>query len=178
MPDLDPNAIDWPRVYAEAVAIALTFAPVSAREIVHEGVTRYLEGQAPWAAGGERTLAEHLVVVGHKAHRDAKKRERRRWSPKMVGMLVAMFGGSSPSPEEELVAAEEKQRKTLLFEKLVRELQAHDPEAHRIVLLEQEGVDQPLEQAERLGIDIETVRNARKRITRRVLALRTGEEES
>jgi DNA-directed RNA polymerase specialized sigma24 family protein len=178
MSDLDPNSIDWPRVYAEAVAIALTFAPVSAQEIVHEGAIRYLEGQAPWAPGQGRTLAEHLVVVGHKAHRDAMRRERRHRHPKMVGMLVAMFGGSSPSPEEELVAAEEKQRKTLLYEKLVRELQAHDPEAHRIVLLEQEGVDQPLEQAERLGIDIETVRNVRKRITRRVLALRRGEEES
>lgn len=182
MSDLDPNtvdwAIDWPRVYAEAVAIALTIAPVSAPEIVHEGVKRYLEGQAPWAPGGERTLAEHLVVVGRKARSSEKRRERRHWYPKMVGTLVAIFGGASPGPEEELLAAEDKQGKTILFEKLVRELDAHDTEAHRIVVLEQEGVHQPLEQAERLGMDIETVRNARKRIMRRVLALGKGEEES
>jgi hypothetical protein len=99
MSDLDPNAIDWPRVYAEAVAIALTFGRGSALEIVQEGVKRYLEGQAPWAPGGESTLVEHLVVVGRKARGNQNRSERRRY-PKMVGRLVAMFGGSSPSPSK------------------------------------------------------------------------------
>lgn len=174
-----PDPIDWPRVYAEAVAIALKLAPLTAREIVHEGVTRYLSGRAPWAPGGQGTLAAHLVTVGRKVLKDQERTERRRRSPKIVGMLMAMFADrSQPTPEAAFMEAEEKRRDALLFEKLVRELRSEDREALRVVLLVQEGVDEPLEQAERLGVDIESVRNARKRITRRVLALRRGEEES
>jgi hypothetical protein len=179
MPDPNSNVIDWRRVYAEAVALALKFAPLSAKEIVHEGVTRYLSGEAPWAPGGQGTLAAHLVAVGRKVHEKQKRIERRRRSPKMVNMLVAWFENrASATPEAAFIEAEDKRDKERLFEELVRELQSEDHEALRVVRLVQEGVDQPREQAERLGMDAETLRNAHKRITRRVLALRRGQEES
>jgi hypothetical protein len=48
---------------------------------------------------------------------------------------------------------------------------ADDPQARTIALLAQQGVEDALAQAKESGMDIEDVRNARKRIKRRVEAM-------
>lgn len=173
----DPNTIDWPRVYAEAVALAATYTKRDAYEIVQEGAKLYVSGLAPWVPE-ETTLPEHLVRVGRNARNDQKRSERRRWHPAVMSKIVGMFRGSGQTPEQEALAAEEKRRKTLLFERLVRELEADDPEGREIVRLEAEGVHEALAQAAQSGMSIETVRNARKRIKRRVLAIVEEEEDA
>jgi hypothetical protein len=178
MPDRDPNAIDWPRVYAEAVRLALSFTKRDAQDVVQEAMKLYLAGEAPWVPGGRVPLPEHLVVVGLDARSKQRRTERRRWKPAVVSKIAGMFNRSAPTPEQNLAAAEDDQHRARLFEKLVRELERQDPQAHRIVLLEQEGVHDAAEQAAQSGMSMEDVHNARKRIKRRVLALGKEEEES
>jgi DNA-directed RNA polymerase specialized sigma24 family protein len=173
----DPKTIDWPRVYAEAVALAAKYTKRDAYEVVQEGAKLYVSGLAPWVPE-ETTLPDHLVSIGRRARSDWKRTERRRWHPAVVSKMVGIFRGSRPTPAQEALAAEERRRKAFLFERLVRELEAHDPEGHKIVLLEAEGVHDALEQAAESGMDIETVRNARKRIKRRVLAIVEEEEDA
>jgi DNA-directed RNA polymerase specialized sigma24 family protein len=171
-----PAKIDWGRAMAEAVAIALNYAPRDAEELVHNAIVLVLEGTAPWDAGSTTSLAQHLVEVGLKARRNRRRSERRRRRPGVLGKLIAMFDKPPLTPEEELGKAHEKQKKARLFEGLIAEL-ADDPDARRIALLEQEGVHEAQDQVDASGMSIENVRNARKRVSRRAAALAARDDE-
>jgi hypothetical protein len=162
-----PSDIDWNRVYAEAVAIAATVTQRAPEELVHVGVERFLSGREPWDPSRTTSLAAHLVLAGRKARENAERTERRRWHPKMLGKVVKLFEKRHVSPEEDLAV---RQHRAKRFERLLKEL-ADDSEAHALALLVQRGVTEAEEQAEESGMDIAVVRNARKRLNRRVQTL-------
>jgi DNA-directed RNA polymerase specialized sigma24 family protein len=178
MPEQDPNTIDWPRVYAEAVRIALSFTTRDAQDVVQEAMKLYFAGEALWAPGGKATLAEHLVCVGLTARSKQRRTERRRSRPSMLHKLASVFSLLPPTPEQQVAIAEDKQRKAGLLDKLERELATRDPQAHRILCLEHDGVHEVREQAAESGMPVEQVNNARKRIRRRALTLSRDDEES
>jgi hypothetical protein len=166
MPDFDPKAVDWGRVFAEAVLLAQVVRPRDAEDIVTEGMTLLLDGTAPFDAAGTETLAQHLVEAGLRAWRNRERTERRRRRPDKVAKLVQYLDEAPPTPEE---LNEERDTKARAFEELRAET-ADDPEVHAIVELIGQGVHEPAIQAQRLGWGIEVVRKARKRLTRRVKA--------
>ena len=133
----------------------------------------FFAGKAPWDPAGKETLAQHLVTVGLYAHRKKERTERRRRHPKVISKIVQMFGGPPATPEEDVSEAQAKAKR---FEQLLDDF-ASDPEAREILLLMQDGVSDALGQANRSGRDIEVVRNARKRIGRRLDALAERDEK-
>ena len=170
MADADPKTCDWGRVFAEAVALASTFTKRDAEDVVQEAMRLHFEGEAPYDPAQGATLAQHLVSVGMKARSNRARIERRRNRPKFVTTLRLLFGGGTPTPQEATLAAEEERRKETLYEKLVADLAA-DPIAREVALLERQGVTEAAEQRTKIGCDIETVRNARKRVKRRAEAI-------
>jgi hypothetical protein len=177
MADRDPETIDWGSVFAQAVAIALKYTRGDAEEVVQEAMVLYFEGAAPWDASGRMTLPEHLVHVGLYERRKRERTERRRRHPKVIGKLVHIFDRPPRTAEEDFSDAEDEQRKSRLLDRLLGDF-ADDAQAREIVRLEQEGVHEPLEQAKSSGMEIEEVRNARKRIKRRVEAIAQRDEEA
>jgi len=178
MGEFDPTSVDWGRAFAEAVAIAATKRPRDAEDIAQQGLTQLLEGQAPFDPDAGATLAEHIVAAGLHDLKSRERTERKRRRPDRVAKLTHLMDVEPPTPEE---LNEEHEEQARAFEELKAEC-ADDPEVHALVLLEHEGIDEASEQAERLKWDIEVVRNARKRMSRRVMALgerlRKEKEES
>jgi hypothetical protein len=175
MVERDPNE-DWGRVFAEAVAIARTVTQRDAEELVQQAMVLYFSGKAPFDRAGKETLAEHLALVGLKARGNRERIERRRRNPAVVAKIVKLVDTPPPTPEDALSEADEERRKTRLFEQLLVEL-ASDAEAREIALLVQQGVHDAHIQAERSGMKIEVVRNARKRIKRRFEAIVEQDEK-
>jgi DNA-directed RNA polymerase specialized sigma24 family protein len=164
---------DWGQAIAEAVAIAFPFAPHDAEELVQNAVVWVLEGQAAWNPE-EKSLALHLAEVGLDARSKRRRTERRRRRPQMMSKLVAFFQRRVPTPQELVF---EKRRKVERFETLVSEL-AEDPDAQQIVrLVVEDDVQSVQEQADATGRSVEEVRNAHKRIYRRVEALDAREDK-
>jgi hypothetical protein len=176
MTDRVKDTIDWRRVIAEAVNIALTFTQRDAEELVEEAIVLFLEGKTTWDRSCGETLPEHLVAVGLDARKKKQRTERRRWHPKVVSKIVQAFVRPPPTPEDQLEDAEEQERKSRRVERLLADL-ADDPDACAIVRLVQQGVSGALEQQGQSGMSIERVRNARKRIKRRMAALSQEDEE-
>jgi DNA-directed RNA polymerase specialized sigma24 family protein len=167
----DLSNVDWERVFAEAVDIALAYTKRDVEDLVEDAMELLFAGEAAWDDSSKHTLPEHLVLVGLKARRNRMRTERRRRNPKVIGKMVQLFEEDRPpTPEDEAADAEERQRKKVLLEELLEDL-ADDSEARGIVLLELEGVHGALEQVARGAGDIETVRRARKRVARHVRAL-------
>jgi DNA-directed RNA polymerase specialized sigma24 family protein len=174
MGDFDPSQVDWGRVFAEAVAIALGFTKNDAEDVVQQGMTLLFDGTAPFDAASGKTLAQHLVEVGRLEHAKKQRTERRRRHPRVVAKLVQWFDGAAPPTPEELSA--EREGRARAFEELLAQT-VDDPEVQALVRLEADGVSEPAAQAERLGWQMPVVRNARKRLARRVKA-RTGSARS
>jgi len=78
MADPDPLNVDWGRVYAQAVAIAITISHRNAEDVVQEGMKLLFAGEAPWDSAGETSLPEHLVAEGRKALENKERTERTR----------------------------------------------------------------------------------------------------
>jgi DNA-directed RNA polymerase specialized sigma24 family protein len=173
MADREPKDVDWGRVFADAVHIARAITKRDAEEIVQEAMVLFFAGKAAWGPAGKETLAQHLVTVGLCARRKKERTERRRRHPKVVGKMGQEFDQPPATPEDDVSEAEEKTKR---FEQLLADF-ASDPEARDILLLVQQGVHDALAQAQRSGRDIEVVRNARKRIKRRLRALAEQDEE-
>jgi DNA-directed RNA polymerase specialized sigma24 family protein len=169
----ESNVIEWGRVFAEAIVLARKVNKRDADEIVHEGLALLFAGRAPPDPDGTETLAEHLVSVGRSALRNRRRVDRRRSHPRVVGKLVRAFDHPPSTPEDDLSEAQERARR---FERLLVDF-ASDAEAREIILLEQEGVHDALTQAGQSGMTIEVVRNARKRIKRRVETIAEPDQE-
>src|SRR5690349_7070681 len=119
---------DWGDAIAEAVAIALPFAPQDAEELVQNAAVRVLEGEAPWNPQ-EKSLALHLAEIGLEARSKRRRTERRRRRPLMMAKLVAFFQRDVPTPQELYY---EKRRKVERYRALEKDL-SDDPEAQQIV---------------------------------------------
>jgi hypothetical protein len=176
MADREDND-SWGRVLAEAVLLALdcTRTAADAEDLAMEGLQLVLEGKAPWdpAISKRGTLASHVVAVGYNVMRNKQRAWNRRTRPAFLAKLgQTMDDGYSSTPEQRLSDAQERAHNERLFAELLSEAEQDDPDVGQILLLEQQEVDEPAKQARRLGWDIERVRNARKRLKRRVLALR------
>jgi DNA-directed RNA polymerase specialized sigma24 family protein len=175
-PSLDD--VDWGRLYAEAKTLARKILREhDADDVVTEGITRVLEGDAPWDPGSGRTLAQHVVGVGYNARRNAERKARRRTRDAFAVRLAETYEESGAHTTEDTIAeAEEREHKKQVFERLVGEC-AGDPEALALLECETMGIHQPGDQAAQAGLDIETVRNARRRIARRARGLfQSGDE--
>jgi DNA-directed RNA polymerase specialized sigma24 family protein len=172
----DANDVDWGRVYVETVRAARLLTRRGVEELVQEAMKLYFGGKAPWSPSQRESLPEHLALVGLNARSKAERIERRRRHPRIMAKVIQALYHPPPTPEDELSKAQENQRKEELFQQLLEDL-ADDPEATRIVLLEQDGVHEPAEQAKRAPMDIGAVRNARKRIKRCMQALIERDQE-
>jgi hypothetical protein len=165
--DAPPN-IDWGRLFAEAVLLAENLQLPDPEGLAQDGITMLFEGRTPpWDASGETTLAEQVVLAAREERNNRERTERKRRHPKMVSKLVQAFDQRGPTPEE-LVGQQEEQATKL--ERLRADL-ADDPDGRAIVACEEQWIHTPAEQVARLGWPIERVRNARKRVARRVAAL-------
>ncbi len=162
MSQFDPNAVDWGRVFAEALDIALEMKVSNAEDVVSEGVTMVIEGTEPFDPSGEETLAAHVVAVAVAKRNTQANVDRRRRRRGQKAKLVHYLDEAPPTPEELL---EERARGDQAFESLLAACDG-DPEVRELVLLSRKDVDEAAEQAETLGWDIGRVRNARKRMTR------------
>jgi DNA-directed RNA polymerase specialized sigma24 family protein len=176
MTDREPPGIDWAHVYIEAVNLAAEITKRDAQDVVNDAVALYLAGQAPYDPAEGKTLAEHLVHIGLTARAKKRRTERRRKKRGMMGKLIQLFDRPPPTAEERYADAEEEQRKAGLFEQVLADPEL-TPEERALVLLTQEDVHEAREQAKQSGMDIETVRNARKRLKRRLVALAGSDDE-
>jgi hypothetical protein len=171
----DPLAgVDWAQVYLRALIIARTrFREQDIDDVVGEGVKRVLEGKAPWDEAKGRTLAEHVVQIGANARRVEVRKSGRRTSEGFLEQLGSKLAEREPpDPEEHALSAD---RRAKLFRGLVADF-AGDPEALAVLECEERRIDQAAEQAVATGLGIEAVRNARKRLKRRIEALARGGE--
>jgi hypothetical protein len=161
--EFDPAAVEWGRVYAEALAVALEELEVSeveAEEILQQGVTLVIGGEKPFDPGGKATLAEHVVQVG-KASRDNQRRvERRRRNPEKLAKLEHYTDVPPPTPEE---LTDEREEGDDAFEKLLAAIQ-DDAELQALVALMRRDIDDAATQAAELGWKIGRVYNARRRL--------------
>jgi len=162
MSEFDPTQVDWGRVYAEALEIALGFSPRGAQDLVQLGMTLVLEGTAPFDEASGKTLAEHLVEVALTAERNRARSERRRQNPKQTSKLQHWLDVEPPTPEE---LNDERALGDAAHAALLAEC-ADDPDVRALVDLARDDVDEAAEQQVELGWDIERVRNARKRMNR------------
>ncbi|HEV3191803.1 MAG TPA: hypothetical protein VGY54_14935 [Polyangiaceae bacterium] len=176
MVEREPPAIDWARIYAEAVRLAADVTGRDAEDVVNEAVALYLEGRAPYDPTDGKTLAKHLVDIGVTARAKRRRTERRRRKPGVMGKLIQLFDRPPATSEQRYLDAEEEQRKAGLFEQVLADPEL-TPEERTLVLLVQDDVHEAREQAQQSGMDIGTVRNARKRLKRRLAALAGSEDE-
>jgi DNA-directed RNA polymerase specialized sigma24 family protein len=174
--DREPPEIDWARIYVQAVNLAADVTKRDAQDVVKDAVALYLAGQAPYDPAEGKTLAEHLVHIGLTARAKRRRTERRRKKRGMMGKLIHLFDRPPPTSEERYADAEEEHRKAGLFERVLVDPEL-TPEERARVLLAQEDVHEPIEQASQSGMNIETVRNARKRLKRRLAALAESDDE-
>jgi DNA-directed RNA polymerase specialized sigma24 family protein len=177
MANQDPSNIDWGRVYAQAVAIAIAFSRRNAEDVVQEGMKLFFAGEAPWDSAGETSLPEHLVAEGRKALENKERTERRRRHPRVMGKVVHAFDQPPPTPEDDYGEAQASLRLARLVEKALEEF-PEDSDAREILLLLKQGVHEALEQAEESGMDVAVVRNARKRVLRCLRALAEREKDA
>jgi DNA-directed RNA polymerase specialized sigma24 family protein len=165
MSDRDPTSIDWGQVFAEALEIAHAMRVGDAEDVVQEGMTRVLDGTAPFDPAGELTLAAHLVSVAVTARRNAQRIERLRVRRGTKAKLIQHLDEEPPTPEE---LTHERRLGERAFEALLAEC-ADDEDVRTLVnLARDEDVDVAQGQADALGWDIGRVRNARKRMDRAV----------
>ena len=176
MVDREPPGIDWARIYVEAVNLAAEITTRDAQDVVNDAVALYLAGEAPYDPADGKTFAEHLVHIGLTARAKRRRTERRRKKPGRMWKVIQFFDRPPPTSEQRYLDAEEEQRKAGLFEQVLADPEL-TPEERALVLLVQEDVHEAREQATQSGMDIETVRNARKRLKRRLAALAGSNDE-
>jgi hypothetical protein len=165
-------AVDWGRVYREAVAaLEPTVGLARMEEVAAEGMYLVFAGEAPERREGE-TVAGHVARSGLLAWRTAGRAERWHRSPRVSTKVAAALYVPVPTGEAVLSREEERARR---FECLVDAI-GGDREVADIVRLAREGVTTEMEQAARLGITIEALRNARKRLKRHIDAVNARED--
>lgn len=172
------EGIDWGDVYASAVRLALTCVPrQDAEDVVMAGVTKVIDGSAPWDSAGKDTLASHVVAVGCRERRVELRKAHRR---EKLGAVEAFAQGaeSAWTPEDEVSEAEERAEKGRRYGRLVA-LCVDDADALAVLECLEQDIDEPAGQVTATGLTLDAVRNARKRIKRRAeTLLETDDEEA
>jgi hypothetical protein len=163
MSDFDSTKVDWGRVYAEAIELAMGFHARDPEDLVQQGMTLVLEGTAPWDCDGEMTLAAHIVDVALTEARNKARIERLRNKRGTNAKLQHWMDEAPPTPEELNHARRLGDR---AFEAVLAACDGDDEVRELVMLAREEDLDEAADQAERLGWEIERVRNARKRMAR------------
>jgi DNA-directed RNA polymerase specialized sigma24 family protein len=172
------NDVDWGEVFAAALAIALRFVPKQdARDAVLEGIRKVIDGSVAWNAASGRSLPAFVVTVGYNERRNRRRKEKRRRQPELAERIADATTGMAPAtPEDEVSEAEEQEASERLFREVEGESQ-DDPDALTLLDCARQGLSELSEQVEHTGWTVERVRNARKRIKRRMQALMMRNEE-
>jgi|SRR5580658_7583333 hypothetical protein len=171
------EGVDWGHVYAEAVAVALTCARrQDAEDMVLEGMRRVIEGKSPWDPAGKRTLVMHIVSVGNGEQRNERRKALRRAKPEFVEAFAQAAGDRPWTPEDEVSEREGHEHAARMFGRLIA-LSAGDPDALAVLECARSGIDEAAEQARHCGLDIDAIRNARKRVKRRAEVLFETEDD-
>lgn len=165
--------VDWGRVYREAVAaLEPVVGVVHMEEVAQEGMYLVFAGEAPERLEGE-TVAGHVARSGLRAWRTALRLGRWRRSPHVFVKLQAALEVPVPTGEGVLSMQEERARR---FACLIEAI-GDDREVAGIVRLVRGGASTECEQAAWLGITLEALRNARKRLKRHIEAVNAREGE-
>jgi hypothetical protein len=165
--DFDPTAVDWGRVFTEALELALRFSTTDAEDLVQRGITLLLEGAAPYDAEGGQTIAEHVVAVAKKERDNRRRKERLRRARGTEAKLEHWLDEAPPTPEE---LSEERLAAEAAYARLLGACEK-DPDVRALAELSRRDIDEPAEQQKELGWHIDRVRNARKRMGRMVAAV-------
>ncbi len=161
----DAGAIDWRRIYKEALHGLLDDMPLQrAEEAVAAGVEAVYLGEEPWDPNGDRSLVEHVKAVGRERVRRERRTLLRRQRPDLAAKAAEVVGENPPTPEQ---ALEEKQRKTRLYQLLVAAC-IGDADALAVIEAEREGVRGLAAQMEHLKMKERRLMNARDRIGERM----------
>lgn len=172
MGDAQP-AIEWRRVYKEALAVLLErMPPRRAEELVAAGVEAVYLGQAPWDATGKLTLVQHVIAVGFNMMRNERRKEATHRRADLAAKAAEVVAANPPTPEE---ALEEKEHKTRLYELLVAAC-VGDGQALAIIDAERLGIRGLDAQVEHFGWSERVVRNVRERIGERMKKILDDED--
>jgi hypothetical protein len=163
MGDFDPTKVDWGRVYAEAIEIAIGFRARDPEDLVQQGMTLVLEGTAPFDEDGGMTLAAHLVDVALTQAQNRARIQRLRNKRGTNAKLQHWMDEEPPTPEE---LNHSRRLGDRAYDAVLAACDGDDEVRELVVLAREEDLDEAADQAERLGWGIERVRNARKRMTR------------
>ena len=172
----DPQAeVDWADAYVRALALAQRFMREQDQEdVVTEGLTRTLDGRSPWDPGSGRSPAEHVFRVGRDALRAQYRKDKRHGSEQFEAEAVrALEPAAAPTPEQAMTEAELRQRKAELLDRVTTEF-AEDPDALAVIDCVRRTILQPEEQAAVTGRSYDAIRDATRRVARRVEALRSA----
>jgi hypothetical protein len=160
--EFDPAAVEWGRVYVEALALTRTLkvSEAEADEVVQLGVTLVIEGEKPFDPGGGATLADHVVQVGKAARNKQRRVERRRRDPERLAKLEHYTDVPPATPEQLTDAREEGDD---AFAMLLASIEGNaDLEA--LVALMRRDIDDAKTQAAELGWKMDKVYNTRRRL--------------
>ena len=162
MAEFDPAAVEWGRVYVEALALAMALkvSEVEADEIVQQGVALVIAGEEPFDPDGGTTLADHVVQVGKTSRDNQRRVERRQRNPKKLAKLEHYTDVPPPTPEELTDAREEGDD---AFEMLLAATAGH-ADLQALVALMRRDIDDAATQAAELGWKIGKVYNTRRRL--------------
>ena len=165
---VEQNA-DWGRVFSEAVAVLRPLAGRDAERIVDEAMVLLFAHKVAPRPPGE-TLAGHLAKVGLHAWRVRQRLDRKHRHPRGLRKLLISHDLAAATPEDPTARGIDEQRKARLFEDLRAQLES-DREACDVLARVREGVTGAAAQAAALGLAVEVVREARRRIKVRMDAM-------
>jgi hypothetical protein len=165
------EGIEWDSVRAHALYVAKRYARgVDLDEAVNEGLRRVLDGTAPWDPASGVELPKHVAKVGVAAARVASRSRQRRAA---AAVENAVADAMAPPPSTPEVIAARAERGARLFGMLVGHF-VGDAQALAILACIGGAITEASDQARHTGLDIELVRNIRKRVNRRIDALYEG----
>ena len=156
-----PEDTDWNAIYRRLVAYGIVHHRLSledAEQVAQEALGRFFD--PAYAAYDPQTHNDLLrflrsTVNGIVVNQHRRQASSADWFVRSVGLVE-----TEPSPEDYAIAAEHAH---IVLEKLTQRTAA-DPLARRIIATTLDGIHGATEQAETLGVSIEEVYRARRRI--------------
>ncbi len=158
-----------PEVFADARKKALLFARSRtrsvdmAREAVDAAVAASLEGETRWDPRVEPSFARHLVKLVMNAFPNELRKAQRRREPEWKAAAAERTIPRTQTPEEIVGDVEERAEAGRFLDRVAGDLReaGHDLAAS-VLLLWKDGVDEPDDQAEHLGVPKPKVYRARE----------------
>jgi hypothetical protein len=181
--DLDPAYVEDVYVQVLRYAAYRARSKERGRDLAHDVILQALDpapakgdlALAPWDRDKNPDLAGYLMGQIDGAIARERRAERLRRSPEVVASVEAKLYSAPPTPEQLVERRESHDLRTRLWDELRGDFAAEGDEAARLairVMDEYEsGATEANEQAQVLGVDIQDVYLARRRIQRRAEAL-------